>query len=295
MKVFPRVLQSHDNYGKYGGFLAKNDQIEQLGIPWESGTGRLIVEKMPNVREVFLRRLSFHSDITHLKTLQQANISIQAIALDEQRFEILYDMKNITSLRLLVVGSFDYDKFRELTRRLSNLENLAIYIAGGLNWRSLSKDMLKGILQHANKLTKLTVKMPSNYTCNVNDNDYNEILQVVKARSISLKLHVVLNSSTKRYDGEHGIKTSQLNSDPQWLTITRRYEYFTRKFRSTCDDFERRAEKSSGLGSHVSLSLLPTLTFSLRKWTKSSTMCCEVRIMCCCSLISISSDLRFVF
>lgn len=68
---------------------------------------------------------------------------------------------------------------------------------------------------------------------------------------------MVLDSTTKIYDGEHGIKTSQLNLDPQWLTITRRYEYFTRKFRSTCEDFERRAEKWSGLGSHVSLSLLP--------------------------------------
>lgn len=113
------------------------------------------------------------------------------------------------------------------------------------------------VLQHANKLTKLKVRWPDNFTDNYNERDYDELLQIIQTRNATLKLNFVLDTITYHCDGDHGIKTIHRNIDPQWLTVTKRYLYLTRRAGCAYDNFQRQIEKYVQR-THVRVSSLPS-------------------------------------
>lgn len=102
-------------------------------------------------------------------------------------------MNNINKIVLHTNAVFDENHLVTLAQNLSNLEDMTIYHN---ETYQINFDTIKQMLQCAYHLYDLSITWPSNHIHYFDENDYNELLNIVKNRYTHKRLHLVFTNKT---------------------------------------------------------------------------------------------------
>lgn len=78
------------------------------------------------------------------------------------------------------------------------------------------------MVQHANHLEELRIGWPTNVIQHFDENDYDEMLRLVKNRSTHTKLDVEFTNQTTLFDVSDGLKRKLVlfEREPEWLRVS---------------------------------------------------------------------------
>lgn len=210
-------------------FLEKNSQIEELSVPYTPEICKLISTHLPKIRKLTLHdKESFEeTDCMYLKNRQHLEISMYKDITPS--IVNIFPMRNITALSLTADTIFDTSLLVKVMDHLRNLKTLNIWLAN--EEITITTDLLKEIVLYGNNMSKLEIQLPKNVIYHCDEKEYYEILDKVETRCDIIKLELIITATTTMVDKSkldstgHNRKLIRMDMVPDWLSITKIYEY----------------------------------------------------------------------
>lgn len=200
-----------------------NPQIETIAVEHPSNVRSFFNHNMPKIQKLsLLNPNAFTQEQSiHLRSLKVARMHLE-ISLDDSIINI-FRLKNIMNLTLHVNTTLNEDHLVSLVQNLSNLEKMSIYHD---TTYQINLDTIKQMLRHANQLSDLLIIWPTNAIQPFDENDYNEILKLVK-NQFTYTLNLKFINETTLFDDTNGLKRKFVlfDEDSKELRVSNYFQY----------------------------------------------------------------------
>lgn len=205
-------------------FLLLNTQIEILEAEYSLAQYSSIASEMSNVRKIKLKVSKGFSgtDAIHFQHLQHMEVHL-AFKFDASIINIV-PMTNVTKVWLDVKFFFDENILIGLTQKLPEMNELTINFKK--RGHKITQDLLKKVLQKAKQLQRLNINLALNDLLHIEEEHYNEMIEIQRNRSNSTELTIDIKSETDLYGySMEGYKRKlvRFKTTPKLLTINCTY------------------------------------------------------------------------
>lgn len=220
-----RDFQIHTIDVEFQNFLMENPQIETITIRHFENFPVLFQVQFENIRKLILLtgNMSIANEYAlQIEKLNPAEIEIE-MALDNS-ISSIFRLKNITTLQLHAGDSYREELLQSLVQILSNLKRMSI----DHSYAPLNFYAIKRMLRNAKRLELFDLTCQRNNTESFVENDYDEIVEIVKKRNNGTKLSMRLFHTSSFFNIamiSYEAKLLVFDTQSEWLHVTKFLEH----------------------------------------------------------------------
>lgn len=207
-------------------FCEQFANIEKLSIAVISNPDEIFSTSVMQLSELKrLRYLHIHFNydfvLPFVKKMLENNIELETLAIDDgfidnDTINVISQIKSISTLKFMLRRTwFDENNLIQLLKRLSTLRELHIEMPDDA---TEILDTIKLIIFHGKQLSNLTIEVRSHEMCHIREEEFDELLAIVKKRNNPKKMMVFIKGEWQ-YFCETTLNYVNMNSEHLSLDI----------------------------------------------------------------------------